>query len=73
MSIIQLTFSLGQLFGLLMAAFTLTNLHYGNWKLMTLFCTIPNLVGWVISMVFMTESARYELLTGNFEGAFLII
>ena len=64
MGLITLTFALGQLYGLFIAAFTLDTLDKGNWRALTFWCTLPGLFAWVISMFKLEESPRFALLSG---------
>ncbi|CAD8099055.1 unnamed protein product [Paramecium sonneborni] len=73
MSLITLTFSLGQLFGLWVASFFLINFDDGNWRAMTFYCSIPGMLAWILCVLKLQESARFQLLTGKKEESFEII
>lgn len=73
MGLITLTFAIGQLFGLFIAALTLESLDRGNWRALTFWCTLPGILAWVLSLFKLHESPRFALLSGQKDLAFEII
>ena len=74
MALIQLSISFGQVYGILMAKlFISEDLKTGNWRILTIFCTFPGTIAFILSIFFLKESPRHELILGKYESAFDII
>ena len=73
MALIQLSLSFGMIFGICMGLAILSDLTHGNWRLLIAVCTLPGILAFLLSVCFLEESPRYELVLGNHESAFRII
>lgn len=73
MAILTASMVIGELYGSLMAFVFLKNLVTGDWRVLIICCTIPGSFSWLMSLVFLKESPRYELVAGNYTEAFAII
>ncbi|EGR32712.1 major facilitator superfamily protein, putative [Ichthyophthirius multifiliis] len=73
MSLVTVSFAIGQLYGQFVSYFTLENLSHGNWRLLIIFTGLPGLVAWLLGVFFLDESGRYALMDGKYEQAFTII
>mmetsp|Transcript_14356 Transcript_14356/g.12177 ORF Transcript_14356/g.12177 Transcript_14356/m.12177 type:complete len:109 (-) Transcript_14356:236-562(-) len=63
-------FSVGKFYAVLVAKLCLDNLTSGNWRLMLIGCTLPSLIVFIGVLIFMKESPRFLIATGNIkEGA----
>jgi MFS family permease len=60
--ILMSLYSLGQLMSTIIAYFTLEDLSRGNWRLMLFICSLPPLLVWFLSYMYLKESPRYILL-----------
>jgi len=61
------------LFALVVGYFVLDNFTEGNWRLMTLITGIPGLIGWLLAFIYLDDSARYLMVSGEYEKSFEII
>ncbi len=73
MSLITVSFALGQLYGQFISYFTLQSLSEGNWRLLIIFTGFPGLIAWLMGVFFLDESARFDLLDGKYDEAFTIM
>ncbi|KAL4513139.1 hypothetical protein ABPG72_017824 [Tetrahymena utriculariae] len=73
MSLITVSFSLGQLYGQFIGYFTLEGLDKGNWRALIVWTGLPGLLAWIIGYLYLDESARFDIIDGRFEEAFKII
>ena len=73
MSLVTISVSIGQLFALVVGYFVLDNFTEGNWRLMTLITGIPGLIGWLLAFIYLDDSARYLMVSGEYEKSFEII
>ena len=73
MALIQLSLSFGMIFGICMGLAILSDLTHGNWRLLIAVCSIPGIFAFVLSIFFLEESPRYEIVLGNYNSAFRII
>lgn len=73
MALIQLSLSFGMIFGICMGLAILSDLTHGNWRLLIVVCTLPAILAFVCSVLFLEESPRFEIVLGNNESAFKII
>jgi MFS family permease len=65
---------IGQIVCVLVAMLTLDSLDSGNWKaLMIGSVTIPALLAWIASICFLDESARHEMVLGNYSNGIAIL
>ncbi len=53
MSLITVSVSIGQLFGLTVGYFTLDNLSSGNWRLLIIITSLPGLLAWAVGYFFL--------------------
>lgn len=53
MSIIQLTISIGQIFGLVVGFFTLDGLDSGNWRALILITSVPGIIAWFFAYYYL--------------------
>ena len=72
-AILSLGFTIGSLYGCLIALLTLDTLSSGNWRLMLLLGSLPGLVAWFGLWLFVSESPRYEISRGHVEQAVSIM
>ena len=45
----------------------------GNWRALVFWCTIPGMIAWILCLLKMKESARFELLARRIDKAFEIM
>ena len=58
--------SIGQVFGLVVGYFTLEDLQDGDWRLLIIITGIPGLIAVVIGVLFVDDSARFLICSGEF-------
>ena len=73
MALLTASMVIGELYGSLIAYFFLTNLSTGDWRVLIILCTVPGVFSWILSLVYLKESPRYELIRGHYTEAFAII
>ena len=73
MAILTASMVIGELYGSLAAYVFLTNLSTGDWRVLIIVCTIPGVLSWFMSLVYLQESPRYELCSRHYNEAFTII
>ena len=66
MSILTVTLSLGQLFGMIVGYFVMDNLNSGNWRALILYCSLPGLFSWIFGILMLEESPRFFVVVNNF-------
>jgi MFS family permease len=65
---------IGQILCVFVHTFTFTNLEYGNWHaLMICSVSVPAFFGWVGALFFLDESARHEMILGNYANGINIL
>ena len=64
MSLITVSFSIGKLYGYGVGYFTLNGLNSGNWRAMILWTGLPGAIAWVVAIIFLEESARFDIIDG---------
>ena len=70
MSLIQLSLSFGFIFGICMALLILPDMSHGNWRLLIIVCSIPAIVAFLLSIIFLDESPRYQIILEQYDDAF---
>lgn len=73
MALLTASMVIGELYGALVAYFFLDDLTTGDWRILIIFCTIPGAVSFILALLFLWESPRFELVSGNYSEAFVII
>ena len=63
----------GQLFVCFVGLFTLETLDQGNWRLLTLWSTLPGVLSFILSFFYLDESVRYLLLHRKLDEAIRIL
>jgi len=66
-AIVNFCFTIGKIYSVIMAKFTLTSLITGNWRLMLFLSSIPSLIVSFGAWKFIKESPRYLLVSGRIE------
>ena len=64
---------MGQLFACLLGLLTLQSLDKGDWRLLTIYSTLPAVVSMIMSFFYLDESMRYLLIKGKVEEAFELL
>lgn len=62
MSLIVISMSLGQLLSFIIGYFTLESFEKGNWRILIILSGIPGVIGTLVSLVFLDESARFLIV-----------
>ena len=73
MALLTASMVIGELYGSLTAYFFLENLSSGDWRILIIFCTIPGAISFILAVLFLRESPRYELVAGHYGESFIII
>lgn len=73
MAILTASMVIGELYGSLCAYLFLDNLSQGDWRVLIIVCTVPGALSWLMSLLFLKESPRFELIASNYKKSFEII
>jgi MFS transporter, putative metabolite:H+ symporter len=73
MSLIQISISIGQLYGLLVGYFTLDSLSEGNWRMLIFWTTFPGLIAFLGTLFWVLESPMYLLNQLDIEKTVLVL
>ncbi len=66
MAILSVSFSLGQLFSVFLSQICLSpDLESGDWRLLILLSTLPLIFSFLLQILYLDESPRYELIKGD--------
>jgi len=52
-------FSIGSFYAVIVGKFCLDSLNSGNWRAMLIWCSLPSLIVWIGTLIFIKESPRY--------------
>jgi len=64
---INFFFSLGKFYAVIVAKFCLDDLTHGNWRAMLIWCSLPSLIVYVGTWIFVKESPRFLIAVGRIE------
>ena len=73
MVLLGIFYTLGEIVSCLIAIFTLDTLKSGNWHGLLAWSTFPALLAWIASLVLLDESARHEMILGNYENGVRVL
>lgn len=51
----------------------LESFQEGNWRLLIAITLLPGLVSWILVAVFLEETARFKIVSGEIEESFAIL
>ena len=60
-------FSIGSFYAVIVGKFCLDSLNSGNWKAMLIWCSLPSLVVWIGTLIFIKESPRFLIATNRIQ------
>lgn len=63
--VINFFFSLGKIFGVLVAKGCLDTIHSGDWRKMLILASLPALIVWFGTLIWVKESPRFLIATGK--------
>jgi len=64
---INFFFSLGKFFAVIVAKFCLDSLNSGNWRAMLILCSVPSLIVFLGTWLYVKESPRFLIAVGRIE------
>jgi len=73
MVLLGIFYTIGEVISCLIAIFTLENLDSGNWHALLAWSTLPAFFAWIASTFYLDESARHEMMIGNFSNGIRIL
>jgi putative MFS transporter len=74
MVLLGVNYVIGQIICVLIAIFTLDTLDSGNWHALLLGSVmVPALFAWIAALCFLDESARHEMVLGNYSSGIAIL
>jgi len=73
MVLLGIFYTLGEIVSCLIAIFTLDTLKSGNWHGLLAWSTFPALLAWLTSQFLLDESARHEMILGNYENGIRVL